>query len=124
MRTNDCTQAVTAGRLAKAEEFFEAAAMVDTLVEGYDSAATLYIHAGIAASDVLSCRALGRHAQGQNHTDAVALLAKVDRDAARHLATLLKHKTRTGYGSRPLASTDYKKVQRAATQLLELVRAG
>lgn len=122
MRTSNCTAAVVGGRLAKAQEFFEAAATVDTLVDGYDSAATLYIHAGIAASDVLCCRALGRHAQGQDHTGAVALLAKVDQDAARHLATLLKHKTRTGYGARRLGRTDYTKIQRAATKLLELVR--
>ena len=124
MRTNDCTPAVTAGRLAKGEEFYEAATAIDTLVEGFDSAATLYIHAGIAAADVLCCRTLGRHAQGQDHGAAVALVEKVDRAASRHLGILLKYKTRAGYGSRPLSSTDYKRVQRAATHLIDLVGAG
>lgn len=123
MRTNNCTPAVTAGRLAKAEEFFEAASAVDTLVEGYDPAATLYIHAGIAASDVLCCRTLGRHAQGQDHAEAVALLRSVDHTAAKHLATLLKNKTRAGYGSRPLPAGVYEQIQRAATHLIDLVRS-
>lgn len=123
MRTNNCTPAVTAGRLAKAEEFFEAASAVDTLVEGHDPAATLYIHAGIAASDVLCCRALGRHAQGQDHAEAVALLRSVDRTAANHLATLLKNKTRAGYGSRPLPAGAHRQIQRAATHLIDLVRS-
>lgn len=124
MRTTDCTPAVTAGRLAKAEEYFEAASAVDSLVEGFDASATLYIHAGIAAADVVCCRALGRHAQGQSHAEAVALLKTVDRTAARQLATLLKHKTRAGYGSRPLSSSDHKKVQRAATHLIDRIRSG
>lgn len=123
MRTNECTPAVSKGRQAKAEEFFEAATAIDTLVDGHDSAATLYIHAGIAAADVLCCRVLGRHAQGQDHGDGVTLLGQVDKVAARNLATLLQHKTRAGYGARRLSSTDHKKVQRAATHLIDLMRA-
>lgn len=118
-RTNDCTPAITAGRVAKSEEFFDAAEAIDALGQGRDAAATLYIHAGIAAADVLCCRALGRHAQGQNHGEAVELVSAVDKEAGRHLSTLLKHKTRSGYGARSLSSTDYTRVQRAATWLIE-----
>lgn len=100
MRTTNCTPAVTAGRRAKAEEFFEAASAVDTLIEGFDSSATLYIHAGIAAADVVRPRARTTR-PGPEPRRGVALLKTVDRTAARHLATLMKHKTRAGYGHDP-----------------------
>jgi hypothetical protein len=39
----------------------------------------------LAAADALCCAGLGEHAQGEHHTDAVQLLARVDKDASRAL---------------------------------------
>lgn len=123
MRTNDCTPAITAGRESKAEEFFASAEAIDALGQGRDAAATLYIHAGIAAADVICCRVLGQHARGQNHGEAIELVSRADKQAARHLSALLKHKTRLGYGARPVSGADYTRVQRAATWLFEAMNA-
>lgn len=42
-----------------------------------DAYVPLCVHAGIAASDVVCCAKLGEHAQGENHDEAVGLLAPV-----------------------------------------------
>lgn len=62
---------------------------------------TLYVHAGIAAADAICARALGVHAKGQDHQEAIALLASVDKEAAADLRVLLAMKTRAGYGLTP-----------------------
>ena len=69
----------------------------------------LYVHAGIAASDVISCASLGEHAKGENHHEAITLLMKVDRDAARHLGTPLKMKTKTSYSHAPTTADESRK---------------
>jgi hypothetical protein len=48
-----------------------------------DAYVTLCVHAGIAASDVICCSSLGRHAQGDSHEEAAVLLASADKDAAQ-----------------------------------------
>ena len=77
------------------------------------------VHAGIAAADVICCAQLGVHASGENHNDAVGLLAKVDMGMARHLDTLLRMKTRSGYSAAPSSEADRKKAGRAANALVE-----
>ena len=55
--------------------------MIETLVDDGDLAdayVTLCVHAGIAAADVICCTALGKHATGDDHNHAVALLRQVD----------------------------------------------
>ena len=55
--TRECNTAVTAGRLSKAVEFFDA---TEHLQDDMPNAAgDLFIAAGIAASDVLCCMRLG-----------------------------------------------------------------
>ena len=84
-RTKDCTSATIAGRAARGEQFLQAAEIIGASEsDDQDLAAafvTLCVHAGIAAGDVLCCKRLGYHAQGQDHTQAVRLLAKVSRPA-------------------------------------------
>jgi len=81
-RTVDCTSQTRAGRLKKAKQFLETAEIIETMADDIDDVtdayATLLVHAGVAASDVICCAALGVHAQGESHTAAVKLLAKVD----------------------------------------------
>jgi hypothetical protein len=117
---------VRRGRLAKAEQFFEAADMVDALADGErdlsDAYVTLCVHAGIAAADVICCARLGYHARGESHDEARALLAKVDTDSAHALAALLGMKTKAGYSAIPAGAADRRRAGRSAHKLLERAR--
>jgi len=78
--------------------------------------------AGIAAADVVCCRALGRHAQSENHAEAVALLRSVRPDGPElgtALGALLAIKTMASYGERPMSSEDQTRAQRRAKQLVD-----
>ncbi len=86
-RTQPCTQSTHAGRRRKARQFWDAASVVrglaDEAADVADAYVTLLVHAGIAASDVICCARLGEHAQGDNHVEAVALLAPLTPTAQR-----------------------------------------
>jgi hypothetical protein len=60
--------------------------------------------------------------RGENHHEAVTLLAKADGEAARHLRVLLGLKTKTGYGQTLVSADDAKRAGRAAEALLEQAR--
>ena len=122
MRTRRCTQRTITGRLAKAGEFLDDAELPAGDPARRHSAAGLYVDAGIAESDVICCRTLGEHAQGQDHNDAIRLLARVDRDRSRDLAVLLTNKSLISYSAETLSATEFKKVQRAAIRLVDAAR--
>lgn len=86
-RLRDCSDAVAAGRLRKAEQFLEQAAAIRDLADDEDevgdSVVSLCVLAGIVASDVLCCRALGHFVQGVDHQLAVSELSKVRQPKAR-----------------------------------------
>jgi len=121
-KTVRCTEATRAGRLTKAEQFWSAAQTIESSAEDEttisDAYTTLAIHAGIAAADVICCARLGEHARGDDHDEA-ALPAQTDRDRAKDLATLLRMKTRSGYGDEPTSRTDRRRAQRAAARLIQ-----
>jgi hypothetical protein len=124
-RTRPCDDTVTDGRLRKAEQFWEAAEIMrdfaDDEAEVGDAYVTLCVHAGIAAADVICCVSLGKHAAGENHNEALALIGKVRPDGAeltRALAALLGMKTRAGYSARAVSATDRKRAQRQAERLI------
>ncbi|HWL43649.1 MAG TPA: hypothetical protein VNQ73_11945 [Ilumatobacter sp.] len=125
-RTRPCNAAQRIGRLSKAKAFLEAAKLVDELNDGdpdlVDAAVTLYIHAGIAAADMICCARLGEHALGENHIEAVQLLDKADKDSAKYLRTLLGSKTKSGYSAETSSTAEHKQAQRAAAALV--ARAG
>jgi hypothetical protein len=125
-KTVNCTEELIKGRLKKATQFLEAAATVHDLADDEadvaDAYVTLCVHAGIAAADVLCCRALGEHAQGDNHNEAIALLAKVERKLANDLRVLLGMKTRAGYGHSSVNAQQRKRAERAAQHLVEAAR--
>jgi hypothetical protein len=83
---------------------------------------TLCVHAGIAASDVICCALLGQHAAGEDHSQAVALLAKADGASAKHLRVLLAMKTKAGYSHARATPSDAKRAVRAAEALVETAR--
>jgi hypothetical protein len=68
------------------------------------------------------CARLGEHAQGDNHTEAVALLRKADSESARHLQVLLGMKTEVGYSHTSTTDAEAKRAGRAAEVLLEVAR--
>ncbi len=121
-RVADCDKTIRQGRMAKAEEFADAARVVQDLAEGpgdvADAYVTLCVHAGIAASDVICCARLGRYAQGNDHHEAVDLLKTAGPGFEQHLATLLGLKTKSGYSHLPATAGEVKRAGRAVEALL------
>lgn len=123
IRTIEADKSVREGRLAKAKQFLHVADDARELAEDEDVAdavATLYIHAGIAAADAICAARLRRHARGQNHQQAISLLASVNKSASNQLKILLGMKTRAGYGHDPISSQDLIRAGRAAQSLVDL----
>jgi hypothetical protein len=112
-RTKPCNEALVAGRRRKAVQFFEAAETIRDLTDDEDDVGDVYVtlcvHAGIAAADVLCCRALGRYPAGENHNEAIAELKKVGKQHASDLRVLLGMKTRAGYSSAPVNADQRKR---------------
>ncbi|WKK72698.1 hypothetical protein Q0F99_07175 [Rathayibacter oskolensis] len=114
-----------AGRLSKAEEFAEAAAVfvsIEGRIESADAFVTLAVHAGIAASDAICIRKLGRYSPTGSHSDSVALLRRADPEAAKHLERLLTLKTKAGYSARPVTTAEALAANRAHLELLARAR--
>jgi hypothetical protein len=124
--TADCPKHVRAGRFRKAEQFHQVAqdvlALADDNHDVGDSFVTLCVHAGIAAADVICCAALGKHATGENHNRAVALLRQTDKAAANHLKTLLDMKTKAAYTALASSGDEIKKATRAVEALVDAAR--
>ncbi len=128
-RTRRCDPAVTEGRRRKAEQFWEAAELTrefaDDEAEVGDAYVTLCVHAGIAAADVICCTVLGEHAAGEDHNEALTLIAKVrpeGAELARALSVLLGMKTRAGYSARAVTAGDRKRAQRQVERLMKAAR--
>lgn len=126
MRTTPCDRAARQGRVRKAEQFGDAAAAVADLADDSDDVAdavvSLCVLAGIAAADVICCARLGKHAQGQDHHEAVALLQSADAASARSLSALLGLKTKAEYSAVGSSGKDVLRSERAAAHLLEAAR--
>lgn len=115
--------------MRKAEQFLTAAENARDVAENEedvrDAFVTLCVHAGIAASDVICCVALGQHARGEDHQEAIALLPRVapgGNDLADALSVLLGMKTRAGYGDSTVTADQVKRAERAAKRLLDGAR--
>lgn len=123
IRTVEADKKTRAGRLAKAKQFLQvgddARELAEDDAEVADAAVTLYVHAGIAAADAICAMALGKYAQGENHQQAIRLLETVDKEASKHLKTLLGMKTRAGYGYDPVSSQDLTRAARAARSMVD-----
>lgn len=125
-RKKRCDEAARRGRMAKAVSFLEQAnvvlALADSEQDVTDAAVTLLVHAGIAAADVVCCARLGEHAAGDSHNDAIALLRKVDSDAANDLKVLLDLKTQAGYSALRTTPRNLTRARRAASHLVDEAR--
>jgi len=129
-RTRECDETFARGRLLKAEEFLNSAAELRALhddeAEVGDSVVSLCILAGIAASDVICCKALGHFVQGDDHLQAVGELSKVKPDGKQlgnELRALLRMKTNSGYGAPAASAEDRKRAWRRAERLVEAARS-
>jgi hypothetical protein len=129
-RMRDCDDSIVRGRLIKAEQFLDAASTVrdlsDDEAEVGDALVTLCVHAGIAASDVICCKALGHFVQGDDHQQAVGEISKVrpgGEALGKDLRALLSMKTRAGYGAPAVTAEDRKRAWRRAETLVEAARA-
>jgi hypothetical protein len=125
VRTNPCTLDVRQGRLRKAVEFLDAATLIADPADedaATDAFVTLCIQAGLAASDVICCARLGKHAQDQDHNEAVTLLSQANSESAKHLRVLLGMKTKAAYSHTGISTADAKRAGRAAEVLVETAR--
>ncbi len=128
-RKRNCDESLARGRLSKAEQFLDAAAtlrdLADDETEIGDAFVTLCVLAGIAASDVICCKALGHFVQGDDHFQAVSELSKVTpggRQLAGALRALLQMKARAEYDAPPVSSDQRKRAWRRAESLVEAAR--
>ena len=119
-RTRPSTETIRRGRLSKAIEFLDAAILVDADMP--DAAVSLLVNAGIAAADVICGVRLGIYAAGENHNEAVALLAKADAGTERHLRALLNLKSKVSYTHQSATVDERKRSRRAAEALVEAAR--
>lgn len=120
--TRPADRALARRRLAKAEEFWEAA---ETLAgdPGFMNAYTAQlVLSGIAAADVLCAAKLGLYAPTGDHSEAVALLRRVEPALAGNLSKLLAAKTRAEYSGQLMKTTEMTGLRRAAEALLNAAR--
>lgn len=121
-----CPGGFAAARLAKANDFMEAAEVAkafDEADELRDACVTLWTRSGTASADYLCCTRLGEYHSSDNHNAAVAILAEVDKELAEHLRRLLSLKTKAGYSGAPASAEDAKVAERAAFKLLQTARS-
>jgi hypothetical protein len=105
-RVTPCTASDARARSRKAESFITGAELVLEMGDDADLdlpavAAALAVLAGIAAADAACCSALGEHARGQDHQQAVRLLGTVAPNGtqmAKDLKRLLDRKDNAHYG--------------------------
>lgn len=103
-RTQACNREHARVRLLQAQAFLEVAELVSSDCDELATpgvAASLAVLAGIAASDAACCAALGRRPGGQDHKQAVGLIAEVEpngAELARALNRLLDIKDGAHYG--------------------------
>src|SRR4051794_8607591 len=102
-RTQPCTAEQARKRLADPRKFLQPAQLAgdEADVTSFNVAAANAALAGIAAADAACCRALGERSHGDDHRDALALVAQVSpggADAANALGRLLALKNDAEYG--------------------------
>jgi hypothetical protein len=127
-RTQSCTPEQARKRLADARKFLELAVLVDDDSEpaSLGVSAANAVLAGIAAADAACCRAVGERSRGDDHRDAIALVAQVSPEgdeAANALGRLLAIKNDAEYGLSPVSRTKRETAIRQARNLVEFAEA-
>lgn len=106
-------------RRARAIDFWQSAEDLSELGGDPNSMASLYILAGIAASDAICASKLGEHSIGENHADALAVLRRADPSLVASLQRLLSRKTEAGYGGAAVSTQRLAELRRAAERLVQ-----
>lgn len=122
-RTQPCTPEQARKRLADARKFLELAELAgdETDASSFNVAAANAALAGIAAADAACCRALGERSRGDDHRDALALVAQVSpggTEAANALGRLLALKNDAEYGLTTISKTKRESALRQARKLV------
>lgn len=136
-RRRPCTADDARTRAAHARAYLETAKLIGSEADKPDEVNFNHVAAGnavlaaIAASDALCCKLLGERSRGQDHRDAVGLLAQVRfgagtdalqarraRDLSRALATALDLKDDSHYGTLMIGLNELRRLIRAAELLV------
>jgi hypothetical protein len=124
-RTQDCNRAQASVRLSQAQAFLEVAELVGAEEDELASdnvAAALAVLAGIAAADAACCGALGRRSRGQDHRQAIPLVALACHDGkalSQALRRLLDIKDNAHYGMIYVGPQQAKTALRNAKTLVD-----
>jgi len=116
------TAAVKADRRARAIEFWRSAEDLFELDGDGNSIVSLYVLAGIAASDALCCAKVGQYSQSENHADALAVLRRAAPELTASLQRLLSRKTEWAYGGSAVSASRIAEARAAATKLVDAAR--
>lgn len=124
-RTRPCRPGDAVQRYDQAKAFADLAGIDPESDDGPTRSAAVSnaVLAGIAAADSICCRRLGRHAAGDDHQQAIALVEEagdVGRKARRHLETLLSIKHKAQYEEVDPTITEARRAIRAMRSILEL----
>jgi pyrimidine deaminase RibD-like protein len=76
--------------------------------------------AGIAAADAVCLMTVGERYAGQDHAEAAAFLARIDRTLGKELAALVRLKPLAHYGTGFVADDDRTRALRAAHTLTDV----
>jgi hypothetical protein len=127
-RTEQCTPEQAQKRLADARKFLELAELAseESDATSFNVAAANAALAGIAAADAACCSALGERSRGEDHRDAIELVAQVSpggSEAANALRRLLALKNNAEYGLTSLSRANREAALRQARKLVEFADA-
>jgi hypothetical protein len=127
-RTEQCTPEQAQKRLADARKFLELAELAseESDATSFNVAAANAAVAGIAAADAACCSALGERSRGEDHRDAIELVAQVSpggSEAANALRRLLALKNNAEYGLTSLSRANREAALRQARKLVEFAEA-
>jgi hypothetical protein len=127
-RTEQCTPEQAQKRLADARKFLELAELAseESDATSFNVAAANAALAGIAAADAACCSALGERSRGEDHRDAIELVAQVSpggSEAANALRRLLALKNNAEYGLTSLSRANREAALRQARKLVEFAEA-
>jgi len=124
MRSGPCDAGEARRRREVAEKYLEAG---ELMAEEPEAAAGnvvvgIAVLAGIAAGDAICCVRLGERYRGTDHSEAVRLLARTDRDLSDELAKLVRLKPTSHYGFSFVTEDNRRQALRAASKLVRRAR--
>ncbi|WP_327638168.1 hypothetical protein OHB24_07280 [Kribbella sp. NBC_00482] len=124
-RAQECNRAQAAVRLNQARAFLEVAELVgaeDDELANDNVAAALAVLAGIAAADAACCGTLGQRSRGQDHRQAIQMVAQAGPDGkalSQALRRLLDIKDGAHYGMIYVGAAKAKAAIRNARTLVD-----